>query len=452
MLASNVSAKSGLIDSTAKTFNIGDQVPDLEFSNIINHDGKTIKLSDLKGKIVLLDFWATWCTPCIKSFPKMDSLQMQFKDDLVILPISYEPFEKVNKAWKDIEYIKGSNLPLIYDTNMHTYFAYRMVPHVIWIDRNGKIAAMTDNIPVTTENVSSFIAKGKIDLEEKRDILERNFSRPFLAGQLGDYKFEPEQVLYSSTIIEGIDAMSSAGQFSPGRSKYGTLHLIAHNKSIQDLFKNALINIEIPNREFENPKFYSNLDFYLNMYARIQWEAKDSTHFWSINTSTAERFSKMPVKDLCFNFELILPIQDSLYFKEYMLHDLNRYFGSRFGLEGLRAKRKVKCYALTVVGPESLFKSKGGASNIDLNRGIFEFRVKNMRVDDILFYWISFHQQRFKYPIINETNYILPIDFDLGVVDPSDFYAVNEALKKCGLEFKLVERDLDMIVIRDRQP
>lgn len=445
-----VSAQTSTIDSTVKLLNIGDPMPDLEFSNVINNDGKKIRLSDLRGKAVLLDFWATWCTPCIKSFPKMDSLQMQFKDDLVILPITHEDYETVNKAFTRLENLKISKLPLVYSTSLDNYFAFRMIPHVIWINKEGKISAMTDNNPVTSENVSMLVERNKIDLKEKKDIMVRNTSVPFLAGQLGDYKFTPDQVLYSSIIVEGIDAISGMNFLRPVQSDHGTIFMVSHNMTIQDLYKNALINIELPPRESKNPKFYSNLDFYLNMYARVQWEAKDSTYFWSANMSKADRFRTMTTKDLCFNFELVLPIQDSLRFKEYMLHDLNRYFGSRFGLEGLREKRKIKCYALTVVGPEKLFKSKGGDPNLDLSGGIFQFRAVNTRIDDILFYWITFHQQRFKYPIINETNYDLPIDFDLGVVDPSNFYAVNDALKKFGLEFKLVERDLDMIVIRDK--
>lgn len=48
---------------------------------LTNLEGKTIKLSDYKGKMVVLDFWATWCGPCRASFPKMQELVTKYKND-----------------------------------------------------------------------------------------------------------------------------------------------------------------------------------------------------------------------------------------------------------------------------------------------------------------------------------------------------------------------------------
>ncbi|MFQ5527326.1 MAG: redoxin domain-containing protein [Thermoanaerobaculia bacterium] len=55
--------------------------------------GEPEELDSLRGKVVLLNFWATWCAPCRKEMPELDRLQRELADDLVVLTISDEPRE-----------------------------------------------------------------------------------------------------------------------------------------------------------------------------------------------------------------------------------------------------------------------------------------------------------------------------------------------------------------------
>jgi thiol-disulfide isomerase/thioredoxin len=50
--------------------------------------GNTLKLSDYKGKAILIDFWETWCTPCLKSFPAIQSALEQYPNDFVVLAVN----------------------------------------------------------------------------------------------------------------------------------------------------------------------------------------------------------------------------------------------------------------------------------------------------------------------------------------------------------------------------
>ena len=65
---------------------------------IIDIKGNVIDLPALKGKIVVLDFWATWCPPCRQSIPEMVKLQKKYKDDLEIIGISLDDPSKLDDS------------------------------------------------------------------------------------------------------------------------------------------------------------------------------------------------------------------------------------------------------------------------------------------------------------------------------------------------------------------
>ena len=57
---------------------VGDMAPTFELATV---DQKSVRLSDLRGKVVLLDFWASWCRPCVAEFPNLKKLREEFASD-----------------------------------------------------------------------------------------------------------------------------------------------------------------------------------------------------------------------------------------------------------------------------------------------------------------------------------------------------------------------------------
>ena len=102
--------------------------------------GKSWTLRDLKGSVVLVNFWATWCPPCRKEMPDLDALHKHFrKAGLVILSISDEPEAKVRGYLADKHYA----YPILLDPGgkAHESFAIEGIPKSFVFDREGKLTA-----------------------------------------------------------------------------------------------------------------------------------------------------------------------------------------------------------------------------------------------------------------------------------------------------------------------
>ena len=105
-------------------------------------DGKKWTLKEQRGKVVLLNFWATWCPPCRKEMPDLETLYKQFKDQgLVILAISDEDADKVRPfiAEQKVTY------PILLDPGrrVNELFQIEGIPKTFVYDRNGKLVAQS---------------------------------------------------------------------------------------------------------------------------------------------------------------------------------------------------------------------------------------------------------------------------------------------------------------------
>lgn len=104
--------------------------------------GKSWTLSSLKGKVVLVNFWATWCPPCRKEMPDLEALYNRFKDKgFVILAISDEESKTVEKFVTEHKY----TYPMLLDPGRKVNTDYKIggIPKSFIYDRNGKMVAQT---------------------------------------------------------------------------------------------------------------------------------------------------------------------------------------------------------------------------------------------------------------------------------------------------------------------
>ena len=140
---------------------IGKSAPDFELTKL---DGTNVKLSDLKGKKVILNFWATWCGPCQQEMPDMEAFYKEHKENVEILAVNYTPSEKGGGEEKVSNFIKekGITFPVLLDKNIDVTTAYKVItiPTSYFIDTKGVIQDKFIG-PMTQKEMEKRIAKLK---------------------------------------------------------------------------------------------------------------------------------------------------------------------------------------------------------------------------------------------------------------------------------------------------
>lgn len=104
--------------------------------SLFNTEGELVNLSDFKGKVIILNFWATWCGPCKMEIPGFVKLQKKYKDDLVIIGISLDQRGE-NVVLPFMERFK-INYPILYGDSkvVRDYGGIQGIPTTFVIDRN----------------------------------------------------------------------------------------------------------------------------------------------------------------------------------------------------------------------------------------------------------------------------------------------------------------------------
>ena len=118
--------------------------PSPKFVNYENFDGGKTSLDDLKGQILLIDVWATWCEPCLAELPALSKLQLKYQGKAIeFVSISVDE-PKYRQKWKDMirdQELKG--IHLIADSSMQSKFIkdykFNGIPRFILIDADGNI-------------------------------------------------------------------------------------------------------------------------------------------------------------------------------------------------------------------------------------------------------------------------------------------------------------------------
>ncbi len=386
----------------------GERMPKPKIAHIYNDQHQFLDLVSLNGKVLLFDFWSPNCIACLLSFPKLDSLQRQFGDQIQIILVNRQTKDSTARFFDRRPHLFRPNLPFVTnDTLLNKLFPNRANPAIAWVDKEGIFHQMTSEI--TSEAIAIFMNKGEVKAKTYR---KRHKYVPTL--------FDPayqDSISYHSYISKPIDGVKLNGWVS------GQNGIAATDTKLLELYVKAFE--ENGKYDFRGPG------------------------------QIVLACSKPPSQELYmrYNYSLQLPVfkQDDLY--QTMQDDLKRNFSYRVSIEMRRHRafvlvRKNSRDMIATSGGEQLFTFKMSSSfstDILPQRTIRNYPFE--RFSNVLKNWIAV---KFNMLFADEVNYQGNVDivFDGKIVDNLTRDGLRAELNRIGLD--LIEKDIKQwtLVIR----
>ena len=118
---------------------IGKQAPEIQLKTL---DGKSFKLADHQGKVVILDFWASWCGPCLQVMPQIDKVAQEFADqgvELFAINLEETP-EKIKAAQERLKL--STTVLLDRDGRIAERYGATSIPQTVIINRDGTVSRL----------------------------------------------------------------------------------------------------------------------------------------------------------------------------------------------------------------------------------------------------------------------------------------------------------------------
>jgi len=127
---------ASLLTTPAHALSVNQTAPDFTLKSFT---GKNIRLAEHRGKIILLNFWATWCTPCRQEIPKLNKLHAKYSR--LGASVWGVNIDKNYKSAKSMSNQLNIVYPILHDVDQSTskHYDLNTMPFTILIDRNGKV-------------------------------------------------------------------------------------------------------------------------------------------------------------------------------------------------------------------------------------------------------------------------------------------------------------------------
>ena len=416
MLCLNFKANSQQV----QPIKIGDKVPqslwDAKFT-ALQGDGKQtmITLNNYKGKLVILDFWATWCSACIEGFDKVQKLQKQFPEELKVVLITNETIVKIDEFFKK-RITLGQQVELtsiVKGAPLTAYFQHELIPHYAWISPDGNLLATTSSLEIKAEHIKEILAGKKSKFSMKIDI---DTSRPLYSEE-----YLPEDKLqHYSVLLKGM--LEGTGSITQLRTRNdAAVGITITNSPIQSIFEYCF-------RAIDRNYFPSRLKLFVADSSKL-----------------APEKSRMEIMDWynsnAYSFDLSVNEDKAANLYKGMLNELNH--SSPY--EGFVNLKKQSCFVLVPFGKENKWSYKSGDYKSIIEKDSTVLTKVPMR------FLIAALNTKLSMglPVLDETDYKGNIQITFtGKINSLD--ELRHELKKYGLNLKKTRRVFNEFIIRDK--
>lgn len=426
---------------------IGDTIRDMKLEKIVNYKSKTANLYEFKRDLLILDFWASWCSPCVAMFPKTDSIQKEFSNKVQFLPVTYEDSGSVTDFLNKMKVVKKLKpFSVVDDIVLSQVFPHNSMPHYVWINSKGVIVAITGIDEINRNTINDYLGgkevnlAAKIDSKRSMDIMKTAFIEHYTIIINDDTLNTVEEPLDRSRLMY----RSVFTKEIPG-NVHGFMHFEPHSFTAINVGPLLLLR-----NYFGLQKKYGYNFNYFFADGKTIVDVKDTMTSFVLNGGHLQDHYNEQAwiewgKNHAICYELVVPDSMSLERKEEIMgQDLKRYFNDIYSVDFGIEERIIKQLVLKRTSKTDKIKSRGGKSTRASDA--FSIKLQNQPIRVLISLLTDFY--RASYPIYDETGLKEYIDIEL-ICKITDVEALNKGLSKYDLQLSVEDRPTDVLIIRD---
>lgn len=387
----------------SKALKVGQDLPVLQALPVLNYQSPKINWAEINDKVIILDFFDTYCSNCIRDMPKLQKLQDELSDKLQIVLVTWQDKETIEKFYANNAYLKKNkvHLPTIYgDTLLKSYFPHKGVPHTAWLFQN-RIQAITFADFSTAENVHKLYKEGIIKLPLKAD---------FEDAEQAFVNIEMQKEIIASVAVTGYQDGKNWAGIRLERDNLTDLFVTRfYNTAIFDAYKAAFSKIKKPE--------------FLLKEERIVWKVKNPDIYRYVSGDGKNAW----LLDHAICYERVSPVEKSISVAaKDIIQDLNN-------LLGLRVYWSISPVPVLVL---QTIDTKGIENDASVIKG-------DIQGTEVLAFMIDY--QGGLPPVVDEVKSKQSMD----IKDYTSVEAINRQLEKYGLVLKEDVREVEVLVFEE---